>query len=226
MVSRPWYRSPPRSLWAQSGLLLLLAVALSAAVVAPLNYRRVHEQLSKELDARGRATVQTLAKVYELSVASSAQAQVAANANPREPVADKEREARRMQPIVETLASADPDVYYLAAVRGREVIAVAPAGFPVEELQQAVSEHLDKVREPRADIRRFTQMLVPRPPTEGMAMPQQFDSVIVGLRTDRTEARVMKESLFSVATSALFLFTVLILPCCGIPLSGCRGIML
>lgn len=202
MVSRPWYRSPPRSLWAQSGLLLLIAVTLSAAVVAPINYSRVHDHLIRELDMNGRATVQTLAKIYELSRSTAPPPGAE-----RDAVAEKRRETERLQPIVEALAAADPDVYYLAAVRGREIIAVAPAGFPVAELQQAVFEHLDRVREPRSDVRRFTQVLAPRDGGSAAA-----DAVIVGLRADRTEARVFKESLFSFAVSALFLFTVLILP--------------
>jgi methyl-accepting chemotaxis protein len=193
----------PRSLWLQTVLLLFVAVALTTVVAAPLLHARLGAQFSAELEKRGRSTAQTLAKDYELRLAISL------------------KDAVQAEPILRNIAAADEDLLYIAVLKGRELIASAPATMKPEELQKAIALHFAPSASAydNPDVRRFTQAVVPQKTLDLMAeggidsLKGQNDLgyVILGLSTHNLRNNVLQQTLFSVGTSSLVAFTLLIL---------------
>lgn len=191
----------PRSLWLQTIFLLLLAVSLTSLVTAPLLHSRFKAQGVSDMERRGRATVQTLAKDYELRLAISL------------------KDGAQADPILRSIAASDADLLYVAVLKGREPIAWAPASFKIEELRQAISLHVSPSAIDTPDVRRFTQAVEQRAALElmgdvGLDGPKKADElgyVIIGLSTQNERARILQQTLFSVGTSSLVVFTLLIL---------------
>ena len=191
----------PRSLWLQTLVLLVFAVTLTAVVAAPLLHTRLLAQDTAELEKRGRGTTQTLAKDYELRLAISL------------------KDTAQAEPILRNIAAADDDIQYIAVLKGRELIASAPPSLRPDEVQKAVAMHFAQNATESPDVRRFTQAVVPQKTLDvlpdGAIDPVRSQAdlgyVIVGLSTQNVRREALWQTLFSVGTSSLVAFTLLIL---------------
>jgi len=173
----------PRSLWLQTVLLLFLALVMSAAVMAPFLYGRFAMHYAHQLDKRGRATVQTLAKDYELR-----QALV-------------QKDATQAELVLSNIAASDDDLVYVALLKGRELLASAPSSFKLEEARQAIPLHFAPAPSD-AEVRRFTELV---------KNGDEPGYVILGLSTQRSRTEAVEQMLFFVVMTALVAFTLLVL---------------
>jgi methyl-accepting chemotaxis protein len=198
MLERLLIRFLPRSLWAQVMLLLLAAIALTSGLLGPIIYSQLGAERAAELQRRGQAMVQTLAKDYELRLAISL------------------KDAAQAAPVLQAQLASDEDVLYVLALKGHDVVAAAPATLGIEEQHQILTEHLNRSA-PRPDRQRFTQSVTQRAALE---LPSDADPakaaaevsyVLLGLSTARMHDRVIQQTLFGAGTAALLLFTMLIL---------------
>ncbi len=191
----------PRSLWLQTSLLLLLAVTGTALTTAPMLYARFSAQLASERVKHGRATVATLAKDYELRQAIAL------------------FDGAQAEPILRGIIDADEHVAYIAVLRGHDPIAFAPANFGTEKLRQAIAAHFAVPVSENQDVYRFTQAVVPRSTSEKpesvsldpLKGRDEHAFVILGLSAQNLHSRVLQQTLFSVGTTSLVVFTTLVL---------------
>ena len=194
-IERSFIRVFPRSLWAQLMLLLFVSMAVAAAVAAPYIYTRQSAQAAAELQRRGQALVQTLAKDYELRLAISL------------------KDAAQAIPVLQAVAASDEDVRYVVALKGRELVASAGQGI---DPRQITAEHLDRAAPQHEDLLRFTQIVSQR---AALDMGLEVDPgkaaadgghVLLGLSTMRSHGRAVQQTIFGAGTAALMLFTVLL----------------
>lgn len=198
VLSRLLIRFLPRSLWAQVLVLLLAAIVLSTGLAAPILFTQARSLRSAELVRRGQTTVQTLAKDYELRLAISL------------------KDAAQAAPVLQSLLASDEDVRYVLAVKGHEVVAVAPTTLGSDEQRQIVAEHLDRVPSQHPSVSRFTQSLGQRPALDlGMdgepGKAESTNHVLLGISTHRMHDRIVEQALFGTGTIALGLFSLFIL---------------
>lgn len=197
-------RYHPRTLWLQTLLLLIGSVTAASIVTGPVLLSSFENVALTEMEKKGKATVQTLAKDYELRLAISL------------------RDAGQADPILRSLAATDDDIRYVAITKGREVISVAPATVGKDE----IVSHLDQffagaqAQSARSEIRRFTQVIVSQKSAfEGdpllggeVSKPKEEPGfVVLGLYSKRTQSKVLPQTAASVAAASLCLFMVVIL---------------
>src|SRR5262249_38751279 len=114
----------PRSLWAQTILLLVIALGASAVAVGLYSYSRFDEQFQEELERRAEATVHTLEKHSDWRLAIW--------------LSDEKQAA----PILVQIATGDESVKYVAILGfNKPAIASAPAGLSAEELARQIEHH-------------------------------------------------------------------------------------
>src|SRR5262245_40873501 len=131
------HRLLPGSLWAQTVLLLLIALLLSAITAGPYSLSRFREQYAEDLTRRGKTTVKTLEKHSDLRLAISLS------------------DDKLATPILKSIADGDRDVRYVAILdASKKPIAWAPEDVPLETLQSYVVLHFPPNNE---GLRRFTQ---------------------------------------------------------------------
>lgn len=191
----------PRSLWLQTILLLFLAVALTTVLTAPVLHSRFGAQFSSELERRGRATAKTLAKDYELRLAISL------------------KDAAQAESILRSIAAADEEILYIAILKGREPIVFAPATLKPEELRQTIALHFAPAGTDGSEVLRFTQAVATQKSLDLMGEAsldplkgrEELGYVILGLSTQNEHLHVLQQTLFSVGTTSLVVFTMLIL---------------
>lgn len=191
----------PRSLWAQTILLLVIALAVSAAAVGPFASSRFLSQYDQELDKRGRSTVQTLERHADLRLAIT--------------LSDDKQAA----PILSSITTEDEDVAYVAILgANKQPIAWSPAKMSAAELREEAALHFGGVG--RSDeVRRFTQRVVRTKEAASLdfgadaGKPQSdlLGYVLLGLRTGHVRERAHVQTLSTIGFSALGVFTLLIL---------------
>ena len=196
-------RYQPRTLWLQTLLLLILSVSIATIVTGPLLLSRLESVAASEMEKKGQALVQTLAKDFELRMAVSV------------------RDAAQADPILRSLAQSDEDIRYVAITKGREVIAVAPASIAKEEILTHLDSHANAgATAQHAETRRFTQIIRPQhslfdgnPLLNGdPARPkEEVGYVVLGLFAKRAQSKVLSQTVASVAAASMCLFTVVIL---------------
>jgi methyl-accepting chemotaxis protein len=193
----------PRSLWAQTVLLLIIALALATVAVGPWASARFNQQYDEELQKRGRATVQTLEKHADLRLAIS--------------LADEKQAA----PILSGIAAGDEEVSYVAILgANKQPIAWAPATMPAGELAANAALHF-LAASPGDNVHRFTQTVTRTKESggglefaAGAAEAPKSDVlgyVVLGLRTGQMRQRARVQTLSTIGFSALGVFTILIL---------------
>jgi serine phosphatase RsbU (regulator of sigma subunit) len=191
----------PRSLWLQTILLLALALALTALVAARPLHSHFQNHFAAELDIRGRNTIKTLAKDYELRPAITL------------------KDATQATPILRGIAAADEDILYVAILKGEELIAAAPASIAPDLLRQSIALHFAAGQGQSSEVLRFTQEIMPENTLAFMG-GDSLDSgkgkdergyVVLGLSTRKTHSSALQQTLFSIGTSSLVVFTLLIL---------------
>ena len=197
-------RYHPRTLWLQTLLLLIGSVTVASIVTGPVLLSSFENVALTEMEKKGKATVQTLAKDYELRLAISL------------------RDAGQADPILRSLSATDDDIRYVAITKGREVISVAPAQIGKDE----IVSHLDQffagaqAQSARSEIRRFTQVIMSQKSAfEGdpllggeVSKPKEEPGfVVLGLYSKRTQSKVLPQTAASVAAASLCLFMVVIL---------------
>jgi methyl-accepting chemotaxis protein len=202
---KSWFqRLLPRSLWAQTILLLLLALALSSVLVGPLTYSRASEQADRELESRGRSIVQTLERYSDLRLAM---------------VLNDDKQAA---PILSSIASEEDQVLYLAIVGPqRNLISYAPSTFGRFDMERAEALHFSP--QPGDSIKRFTQPMTRFRGVAGREL--EFETpdsaagsghgavigyVLLGLKGSTRHPALM-QTLYTIGVTALGIFTVLIL---------------
>jgi methyl-accepting chemotaxis protein len=199
-----WARVLPRSLWAQTVLLLVIALAISTLAVGPWASARINQAYNQELDRRGRSLVETLEKHAELRLAIT--------------LADE----KQAGPILASIAS-DDEVSYVAILSAtKQPIAWAPATVSAGELQTQLQLHFSPALGGE-DVRRFTQAVVSikgaggtgldfaNPAPEEKSRSDLLGYVILGLRTANMHQRARIQILSTIGFSALGVFTLLIL---------------
>jgi len=192
----------PRSLWAQTILLLTLALAVSAAAMGPFASSRFNQQLDQELHKRGAATVHTLEKHADLRLAIS--------------LSDDKQAA----PILQGIVDGDEDVSYVAILAANKTpIAWAPSKTSPAELQAQIGLHFAGVQI-NDDTRRFTQPVVRTKEAATLdfgadpgdkAKNELLGYVVLGLETERMHSRARLQTLSTIGFTALGVFTLLIL---------------
>ncbi|HWE26967.1 MAG TPA: methyl-accepting chemotaxis protein, partial [Polyangia bacterium] len=198
-----WTRILPRSLWAQTVLLLVVALAVATLAVGPWASSRFNQQYDDELQKRGRATVQTLEKHADLRLAIT--------------LADEKQAA----PILASVAAGDEELSYVAILgANKQPIAWAPTSLPAGELQADVAMHF-LAASPSDNVRRFTQSVTRTKEAGGglefAAGPGDAPKsdllgyVVLGLRTGHMRQRALMQTLSTIGFSALGVFTMLIL---------------
>jgi methyl-accepting chemotaxis protein len=200
----------PRSLWAQTVLLLLLALFLSAATAGPYSLQRFREQYAEELTRRGRTTVKTLEKHSDLRLAIS--------------LSDDKQAA----PILKSIADGDAEVRYVAILdSSKKAIAWAPDDLPLETLQENLAFHFPVNNEM---LRRFTQPVMhardaaavgldfPDPAKSAKEVGREKEKegevlgyVVLGMSTANMGRRIWTSALTTTLTWTLGLFSVMIL---------------
>jgi methyl-accepting chemotaxis protein len=197
-------RYHPRSLWIQTLLLFLISVALAAIVTGPMLYGRLESAALADLEHKGLSTVQTLAKDYELRLAISL------------------RDAVQADPILRKLTSSDDEIRYIAITKGREVIAVSPTTTPKDEIGSHLDQYFasNKNTVIGSDIRRYTESFAtqkspldsdPLLGGEGKKAPEEPGLLLLGLKTQRSQNKVIQQTVASIAAASLCLFTLVIL---------------
>jgi methyl-accepting chemotaxis protein len=194
----------PRSLWAQTILLLLVAVSLSAATVGPWASARFEDQFVDELQKRGSSTVKTMEKHADLRLAIS--------------LADEKQAA----PILASLVASDEEVLYVGILgANKQPIAYAPASMAAADLAAHAQLHFLPVQA-RDEVRRFTQPVTrtreapggldfAAGPDTDKAKSDLLGYVVLGLKTAHMHQRARLQVLSAIGVSALLVFTVLIL---------------
>lgn len=196
-----FFRILPRSLWLQTVLMLGLAVALTTAVTARSFLRYFKAQFASELEKRGRTTVQTLAKDYELRPAISL------------------KDPSQSQPILRRLTAADEEIQYIAILKGQELIDSAPPTLSAEAIKQAVALHFASGTKESSAVLRFTQEVTAEKTLAFMADPSLDGEkgsddrgyILLGLSTRKSHRSAIEQTLFSIGTTSLGVFTLLIL---------------
>src|SRR6266511_328656 len=118
------HRLLPGSLWAQTVLLLLVALVLSAITAGPYSLQRFKEQYAEDLTRRGKTTVRTLEKHSDLRLAMSLS------------------DDKLATPILKSIADGDRDVRYVAILDAtKKPIVWAPDDLPLETLQGYLTLH-------------------------------------------------------------------------------------
>jgi methyl-accepting chemotaxis protein len=193
----------PRSLWLQTVFLLILSLVAAAILVGPVARARFQEQFDADFERHGRNLVQTLEKHSDLRLAVT--------------LADKDSAL----PILTSVAAEDEDVLHVMLLSAkREPFAFAPSTLTSEVLATTVARHFKHESSDTAKF--FTQAITREAQGELMGIGgdsgavmengrQVLGYVLLGLSADRSRERVMEQTFASVSTSALVLFTVLIL---------------
>jgi methyl-accepting chemotaxis protein len=197
----PITRFLPHSLWVQMCVLLALAIASTALFAVPVLHARFEAQFHRELEKRGRSVAQSLAKDYELRQAILL------------------KEVGLAEPVLRGLATAEEDLLYVAVLKGREPLASASPTLKASDLSRAIAMHFEDAANDGGEVRRFTEPVTTQKTldygTYGNGDSQRgrddLGYVILGLSTGRSRARALQETLFSVGTTALLVFAVLIL---------------
>lgn len=205
MVAQSWLRRRlPHSLWQQTLLLLALAIALTAVVTARPYHTYFLEQFESQLQRRGRTAVQTLAKDYELRPAIVL------------------KDAAQAEPILHAFAASDEELVYVAVLKGDEPVAAAPSAQAQPYLAQALqplSSQPVPTRHSRDEILRFVEVVRAEKSLDFMDLPGATSQgptadagyVVLGLSTRQAHSRARWQTLFSIGTTSLGVFTVLIL---------------
>jgi methyl-accepting chemotaxis protein len=199
----PLLRLLPGSLWAQTVLLLLIALLLSAITAGPYSLQRFSEQYNEELTRRGKTTVKTLEKHSDLRLAVS--------------LSDDKQAA----PILKSIAEGDQDVRYVAILdAAKKPIAWAPEDLPIETLQASLAMHFPPSNE---GLRRFTQPVMhakdvtatgldfPDPSKAEKKDREALGYVVLGMSPESSKRRMWTSALTTTLTWTLGLFTVMIL---------------
>lgn len=184
----------PRSLWMQTLGLLGLSVAVTVTVGGPIVAPRMQQQVLDQLLRRGRTTVRTLAKDHELRTALSS------------------RDAVLGESVVGMYAQSDEDVRYVALLRGREIWVVAPASAPKDEILSTLTDGpsgaaggaTESLRGTASDSNSL-RLSEPIPLGDGSG------AVVLGLSTQRSLERAMQQTIGTLATGSLLVFTLFIL---------------
>jgi len=205
MLGRSWLRRRlPHSLWQQTLLLLVAAIALTAIVTARPYHAHFLEQFEGQLAMRGRSAVQTLAKDYELRPAIVL------------------KDAAQAEPILRAFAKSDEELVYVAVLKGSELIAAAPTGLAGPQLAQALSPLSPQppdARHHRDEILRFVETVQAAKSLDFMDLPgaaapsasSDVGYVVLGLSKRLAHSRARWQTLSSVGTTSLGVFTLLIL---------------
>lgn len=193
----------PRSLWQQTLILLALALALTALCTVRPYHAHYRAQFDDQQKTRGRTMVQTLAKDYELRPAISL------------------KDAAQAEPILRAFAASDDEVVYVAVFRGDELITAASNRLSGPALTQALSpvEPAARDRQHSQSILRFVEPVRAEKSLAFMDLPSENSQapghdlgyVVLGLSTQKAQARAWSQTLFSIGTTSLGVFTVLIL---------------
>jgi methyl-accepting chemotaxis protein len=194
----------PRSLWLQTMLLLVVALAASSLTAGPYYFSRYNEEFDRELDKRGQTIVQTLDKHSDVRLALS--------------LADEKLAA----PVLRAFAASDDDLRYVAVLdAARRPLGYAPVTLPATDL----ARELALIDEPsRGDaLRRFSQAVKRSDEAPGAAIdfadPTRLDKkepttlgyVVLGLDSSRAKGRALRATFNSVGAWTLGIFTILIL---------------
>lgn len=205
MSARTWLRRTlPHSLWQQTLLLLAAAIALTAIVTARPYHQHFRQQFEAQLQKRGQSTVQTLAKDYELRPAIVL------------------KDAAQAEPILRAFASTDEELVYVAVLRGSELIAAAPsvlAGPYLAQALQPLSQQATQSHNHADEILRFVETVraeksldfMDLPGAEAPSASPDVGYVVLGLSTRQAHSRARWQTLFSIGTTSLGVFTLLIL---------------
>ncbi|HMU41631.1 MAG TPA: methyl-accepting chemotaxis protein [Pseudomonadota bacterium] len=192
-----------RTLWMQTLLLLMGSIAGAALLTGPILLKHFDGTAQADLEKKGRATVQTLAKDYELRLAISL------------------RDAAQADPILRKLKQTDEEIRYVAITKGREVIAVSPATTTKDEILAHIEPFMDNVQvalPPTKETKRYTEVIAAQKSAfEGDSLlgeetkksrKEEPGFVILGLSTQRAQAKVWEQTLASVAAVSLCVFMV------------------
>ncbi len=205
MATLSWLRRRlPHSLWQQTLLLLALAIALTAVFTARPYHTYFLQQFESQLQRRGRTAVQTLAKDYELRPAIVL------------------KDAAQAEPILRAFAASDEELVYVAVFKGEELVAAAPSvlGRPyLAQALQPLSAPASPAQHSRDEILRFVEVVRAEKSLDFMDLPgaaaqgttSDTGYVVLGLSTRQAHSRARWQALFSVGTTSLGVFTVLIL---------------
>lgn len=199
----------PRSLWKQTLVLLMAAVVVAAVVVYPVAKPRFEQQLGAELDRRGQNMVKTLQTHSDLRLAIT--------------LADGAQAA----PVLRELTDGDEDIVYVAVLGpNNQPVSHMPATLSDQAFTELMRVHFDpQVQD--TTLRRFTQAVV-RTGGGGGGDPLGFDAldasktaksgestvlgyVVLGLSDNHAKANVLQQSLAAIGTSALGLYTLMML---------------
>lgn len=171
----------PRSLWMQTICLLALSIAVTVTIGGPLVWPRMQKQVHDQLVRRGRTMVRALVKDFELRSAIS------------------QRDVALAQSVSHALVLSDEDVRYVAVLRGQDVLASAPSSAPKDEILGAAAQPESPSD---SDSLRIAQ---PVPVGDGSA------TVVLGLSKQRSLERALQQTLGTLATASLGVFTLFIL---------------
>lgn len=190
-------RYHPRTLWVQTLLLLIGSLTVSAAVVGPLLNTRFEGVALREMERRGATLAKTLAKDFELRQAI------------------EQNDSLIADPVLRGLTQSDDDIRYVALTHGQEVVAVSPSTISKEEilahLEQGASSINDLVA---TETHRFTQIVPTKNSgTSAATEPskQIISRVVLGMTPHRLQAKVLPQTIASVAAASMCLFTVVVL---------------
>ncbi len=172
----------PRSLWMQTISLLVLSIAITVTVAGPILWMRVQKQVNDQLLRRGRTMVRALVKDFELRGAIG------------------QRDTALAESVSHALVLSDEDVRYVAVVRGREIFVVAPSNAPRDEIQAATLT--DPNSQTSGDSLRIAQPV---------AVGDGSATVVLGLSKDRSMERALQQTLGTLATVSLLVFTLIVL---------------
>lgn len=205
MAFRAWLRRRlPHSLWQQTLLLLVTAIASTAIFTARPYHSYFREQFEGQLRKRGQSAVQTLAKDYELRPAIVL------------------KDAAQAEPILRAFAATDEELVYVAVLKGSELIAAAPAVLTGPHLTQALaplSNAPGHAAHRTGEIMRFVETVQTEKSLDFMDLPgasaptaaADVGYVVLGLSTRQAQSRARWQTLFSIGTTSLGVFTLLIL---------------
>jgi methyl-accepting chemotaxis protein len=188
----------PRSLAAQTLLILFLALTFAAGVTGPYYWSRAGRELEDEINRRGRTTVQTLDKHVDLRLALS--------------LADE----KMARPILQAIVEGDPEIVYVGLLGPDKVpVAHAPVAVGHEHRKDELLAHFESGGE--GTLRRFTQVIersgaaAPELDPEGPeARPAStvLGYVVLALDGSRLPARTLRATLNGVGVITLMVFTV------------------
>jgi methyl-accepting chemotaxis protein len=180
-------------------LLLVAALATAAVSAGPYYYRHYNDELNRELERRGRTTVETLDKHSDLRLALS--------------LVDQ----RLAGPVLSQFAAQDEDLRYVALLDAlHRPVAYAPASVTTVELTR---EAMLPSASPEEAIRRFVQVIrrtdavgvVDLDPVKADHPDSTLGYAVVGLDTSRNKSRALRAAANSVGAWTLGIFTGFIL---------------